>query len=326
MTTRKRRLWSPVTALILLGATLTASRALAQSPDALREAAKRFERGVTLYGEADYRGALVEFRRAGALVPNAAVLYNIGETEYQLKDYASALTTFERYLAEAGPGDSHRAEVESNVSALRSRVGHIAVTTVPPGAEISVDDQPVGRTPLEKSVLVSIGRRKVVASLAGRLPVTRYVDVAAEDNVSVALQLSAPTGATLEAWPAARSAPSAPTDSGRPLRGADLRIAGWVTAGALAAGAATFALLAFKESDDLQAERNMYPVANGTLDHMASVTTTYSILADAFGAGAIIVGGITLYSTLSSSSSSSSQTGRARIDVGLGSARFETTF
>ena len=97
--------------------------------DTRREAARHFERGVALYGEADYRGALVEFKRTAALIPNPAVLYNIGETEYQLQEYASALTTFERYLKEAGPGDSHRAEVEGNVQALRVRVGHVIITT-----------------------------------------------------------------------------------------------------------------------------------------------------------------------------------------------------
>jgi len=59
----------------------------------VREAGKHFQRGVTLYNETDYRAALVEFRRAYDLAPNAAVLYNIGETEYQLRDYASALIT-----------------------------------------------------------------------------------------------------------------------------------------------------------------------------------------------------------------------------------------
>src|SRR5579864_8475531 len=111
---------------------------------ATRDAAKHFQRGVSLYGEADYRAALVEFRRAYALVPNAAVLYNVGETEYQLQDYAGALTTFKRYLAETSPTESHRSEVESNVDVLRSRVGRLSIQTVPSGADISVDDQPIG--------------------------------------------------------------------------------------------------------------------------------------------------------------------------------------
>ena len=54
------------------------------------DAAKHFERAVVLYGESDYQGALVEFKRAYAIAPNPTVLYNIGEAQFQLQDYAGA--------------------------------------------------------------------------------------------------------------------------------------------------------------------------------------------------------------------------------------------
>jgi tetratricopeptide (TPR) repeat protein len=108
-----------------------------------------FDRGVTLYGETDYPGALVEFKRAYALSPNSAVLYNIGEAQYQIQDYASALVTFTRYLVEVPPGGPHRGEVENNVEVLRTRVGHLTIVTVAPGADVSVDDRPAGKTPFD---------------------------------------------------------------------------------------------------------------------------------------------------------------------------------
>jgi len=176
--------------------TFAATSASAQERGAsTRDAAKHFQRGVTLYGEADYRGALVEFKRAYALTPNTAVLYNVGETEFQLQDYAGALTTFERYEAESGSSDPQRAEVENTIEVLRSRVGRVSVTTVPPGADVTVDDRAVGKTPLDKSVLVSVGHRKVTASFVGRTPVVRYVDVAANDNQTVTLEVPGPTAA-----------------------------------------------------------------------------------------------------------------------------------
>src|SRR5580692_5914030 len=75
-----------------------------------REAGRHFERAVVLYAEADYQGALVEFKRAYATAPNPIVLYNIGETEFQLQDYSGALGAFTRYLGESPPGVAHRAE------------------------------------------------------------------------------------------------------------------------------------------------------------------------------------------------------------------------
>ncbi len=316
--------------LFLATALLVAASAAAD--DSVRDAGKHFQRGVALYGEADYRAALIEFKRAYGLSPNAAVLYNVGETEYQLQDYASALTTFERYLTEAGASESHRAEVESTMDTLRARVGHVTITTTP-GADISIDDQSAGRTPFERSVLVSIGHRKVSASMAGRAPVTRYVDVAADDNVSVTLQLPSAEGSSAAALLQQLSGNTKTDAAATPSSaGPTLRAIGWVATGAAAVGAGTFGLLAVKASNDLAAARSSYPTTSATLSHDSSLTTTYSIVADSLTAAAVVIGGITLYSTLSSSSSSSSKRGSdgpttaSRLSLGPGSVRFDMTF
>jgi PEGA domain len=287
-----------------------------------------FERGVSLYGERNYRGALVEFKRAYALAPNVAVLYNVGETEYQLEDYAEALSTFDRYLTDSGPSDGHRAEVETNVAVLRSRVGRLTVTTVPQGADVAIDDRPIGRTPLANAVRVSIGRRKVAASFAGRPSVVRYIDVAAEDDVSVTVQLSASEEPNPPAAPPVPPA-SAPPDVAPPSSGAALRAFGWVTAAAFAGGAVAMGVLAVNEADALKTERGTFPTTTATLTHDANLATTYAVFADSLAAAAVIVGGVTLFSTLSSAAPSSpSGTGdvSARITVSVASARFEMTF
>src|SRR5205823_3457182 len=59
--------------------------ARAESETAAKEASRHFQRGVDLDNEGDYRGALVEFKKAYALLPRASVLYDIGQTEYQLQ-------------------------------------------------------------------------------------------------------------------------------------------------------------------------------------------------------------------------------------------------
>src|SRR3954464_11843156 len=84
-------------------------------PTAQQKSGKHFQRGVSLYTEADYRAALVEFRRAYEIAPNSAVLYNIGETYYQLQNYAAALSTLQRYLNESGTTAAHRRDVEQTI-------------------------------------------------------------------------------------------------------------------------------------------------------------------------------------------------------------------
>jgi hypothetical protein len=314
--------------IVLALAVLLACRGSAFADEGAREAGKHFQRAVALYGEADYRAALVEFKRAYAISPNAAVLYNVGEAEFQLQDYAAALGTFEKYLAEASPSESHRAEVEGNVEVLRARVGHVTVTTSPAGADVTIDDQPVGRTPIERPVLVSVGHRKVMASMPGRSPVVRYVDVATDDNLPVALQLPAadaqsvaPTSAMASLSPTATE----PARSSRP--GATLRTIGWITTGALAVGAGTFGVMAIMKESDLKYARTTYPTSQAALSQDASLVGRYSVLADSLGAAALVIGGITLATTLSASSSSKTGSrGGAELVRGLGSARIQGTF
>jgi len=303
--------------VFMLTAALARRANAADSDAGVREAASHFQRGVGLYREADYRGALVEFHRASELVPAPVTFYNIGETEFQLREYAEALAAFERYLAESAPDERHRAEVEASAGVLRTRIGLLLVTTVPAAADITVDDRPVGKTPFEKPLRVSIGHHRVVASLAGWPAVERYVDVAAEDNVSVQVSLAAPDPAAPESPGSASLAPRHVDGSSRRL--SPLRVAGWVTAGTFAAGGVAFALLARARASDLQDARVQYPVTRETLDHDGAVTTTYAVLADSLFAAAAVIGTITLFSTLSSSSS-------ARVTVGVSSLRFDTTF
>jgi tetratricopeptide (TPR) repeat protein len=271
----------------------------ADDPVTTREAGKHFDRGVVLYGEGDYAGALAEFKRAHALAPNPAVLYDIGQAEYQLKDYAAALVTFRRFLADAPPSSPQRDEVEGNLDVLRTRVGRIGVATVPPGADVTVDDQPIGKTPLADHRLVSVGHRKVTASLAGRPAVTRYVDVAAEDDVSVTLDL--PLGPESESprWSVLHDgAGTQPHGSG-----AVWRTIGWIATGMLAAGATGAGVLALKESNDLRNARNTYPVSSDVLRGDADLTRTYSIVADSLTIAAVVAGTLTLWATLAAPAS-----------------------
>lgn len=299
--------------------------AAAQDPQAAtREAARHFEHAVTLYRETDYQGALVEFKRAYALAPNPTVLYNIGESQYQIQDYAGALATFTRYLGEAPPGAAHRAEVENNVDVLRARVGYLTIATVPAGADVSVDDVPVGKTPLTQRVLASVGHRKVTASLAGRPMATRYVDVASDDNAWVTVELPAAGGDIAPASPAA----SRPLEEARATSrgGSTLRTVGWITTGMLAAGAAGTGVLALKESADLKSARSTFPVPAETLQAYSDRTRTYSILADSLTVAAVVAGGVMLLSTLTSGAETSRTERASRLRPSLGSLDLEVTF
>ncbi len=257
--------------------------------EAQRSAGKHFQRGVALSGEADYAGALSEFKKANELAPNVAVLYNIGQTHFQLRGYAAALQAFERYLSEAGPTAEHRSEVEANVETLRTRVGRIDVVA-PDGTDIAVDDEPVGKAPLPP-LLASVGRRKLTFLLEGT-PQIRFVEVSAGENTRVEVRPAEVARAA--SAPRTVSTPRVdPSPSVLPL-------ALWIGAGVLAGGAATTGILALGASSNLSDERRKGAgmTSRGRLDDLESRTTRLALITDIVAGAALVTGAVAVYVSL----------------------------
>jgi hypothetical protein len=283
--------------VVLLGSSLLASApAFAQphkaaSPEATRDAGKHFQRGVALFNEADYAGALAEFKKAHELSPNPAVLFNIGQTHFQLRAYATALQVFERYLAESGPSAEHRADAEANVETLRARVGKIDLVA-PDGTEVTVDDEVAGKTPLPP-IMAAVGRRKITVFKDGNQQV-RFAEVSAGETVRVEIKAGG-----VEASNATRTEASAPAPaSGR--SGSALPTVLWIGTGVLVAGAVTTGVLALGASSSLADERGKPAGATtrGKLDDLESKTATLALVTDILAGAAIVTGGVALYLTV----------------------------
>ena len=260
----------------------TSASAAAGVPDAasIKDASIHFERGVQLYNEADYRASLVEFKRAYQLAPNPAVLYNIGETQYQLQNYAAASSALEQYLTESGPSASHRGEVEQTMQILKERVGRLEVQTSE-SASISVDDETIGTTPFASPPKVSIGHRKVTATREGQAPVTQYVDISAGETAHVRFNFALPTSSTAAA---SAAVPPDKSDAGSIARGL------WIGTGALAVGSIVTGVVALHSGSTLSDDKNTFGISHSTLDADASKTKSFSIVADALGGAAVLTG------------------------------------
>ena len=214
---------------------------------------------------------------------------------------------------------------------LRARVGRITITTVPRGADVTIDDRVLGKTPLDHPVIVGLGRVRVTATMAGHASATRELDVAAEDEVSVQLQLPLATAAG-----AALSLPGLDPDDAAPSANSagSWRRAGWIATAVLGAGAIGMGVLALREGADLKSQRNLY-VGDATpqseldrqnhLEHLSSLTRTYSIVADSMGVAAVVVGAITLLSGLGSHGGEAAAAA-AQISVGPRAMNLRLTF
>ena len=321
-------------AALLLGTALTvgSTAGLAQQPqggapskEALDEARTRYERGTQLYGEGDYKLAIIEFNRAYELAPNYKVLFNIGQVNLQLGNYAAARRAFEQYLKEGGQEmqDKRRAEVEKELVSLKNRTAHITVVTDVEGAEITIDGNPVGVTPLQAPLLVDAGQHTVAAKKSGRMASSRAVTLAGTDEIKIEFELPA------EATPVTANMVS-------PIREKETIIqqgkasyvwVPWVITGVLAAGATVTGVFALTAGDDLEAERDA-PIKEGQslaqkredVDNAQSKARNLAITTDVLAGSAVVAGAIAIIFTVSEANSSE-KTGNHRpsnIRVGVG--------
>ncbi len=252
---------------------------------------QRYKRAMELVDEGDFRAALTEFKKAYELAPTYKLLYKIGQVCYRLQDYACALRSFEDYLAE-GEGQMAprlQKQVEEEIELLRHQVGRIEVTANVFGARIYIDDALVGTTPLEEPVLVSIGRRKVMATKQGRTPVTETVEVAGGELKKVDIELPALQGETrtiIQDSPSKMTAWS------------------WVgiaAAGAMAVGATVTGVLALSASDDLEEMTFAGSEPTAAVEDQQSEVKALALATDILAPAAAVTLGMTLILTFTRS-------------------------
>ena len=173
----------------LLVATLLVSvRGFGQSAESARE---RFAHGVERAQQNDFSGAIDDFEAAYRLRPNYVVLYNLGQAYVALGRHTDALTAFQSYLDKGGTRmpPARRREVQELIAASKQKVGYIALDVAENGAEVWIDGQSVGKTPL-KAVSSLIGAHGVTVTLFGYLAQVTQVQVRAQETTRVPLRLT----------------------------------------------------------------------------------------------------------------------------------------
>jgi hypothetical protein len=297
-------------ALALLLVLMAAPARAAEPPNrALDEARTRFQAGVQLFHEGSFDAALAEFRKAYSLAPSYRVLYNIAQVQFELHDYVESLKTFRQYLQEGGadiPPD-RRAQVEGEVQKLERRVSLVQINVDVDGAQVMLDDVPVGTSPLRLPIMVNAGNRRITATKPGRVTTARALTVAGGDRVTVDLNL--PEVAV--ARPIEATTPIAPPQVERP------RTKMWVTLAvttALGIGAGTFALLTRQAERDFKTQLDTFPNSKENIDAARDRMARNAAITDGLAGATVLAGGLTLYFAFSHSSDEP-EANRAQVQV-----------
>ncbi len=198
--------------VLLFGATGHAQDA------SLTAARAAFDRAQVHYMAGDYAKAAVEFEAAYASRPFPQFLFNIGASHEKLRDYAKAVSYYERYIKET-KDDDEKKQTAKRIEVLKKEIerikatppdaanpdeqsaevkalaeakirGGIVIESQPQGAEIFLDDKngkSIGRTPLN---LQLSGQHRIFFVKEGYKPVDREVNTGSDKLVILVVAMA----------------------------------------------------------------------------------------------------------------------------------------
>lgn len=153
------------------------------------EARWRFDRGIALYNEGDYAGALIEFERAYRLTGHDAVRFNIGLVHAKLGDSVAAVEALEPLLqASSALGPERLERARQAYDEHRERIGALKVETNVPGTIVRVDNIDVAKAPTPP-IKLNAGAHVVSVLAPGYEPRRLLVSVAGRAEEKVELEL-----------------------------------------------------------------------------------------------------------------------------------------
>lgn len=106
--------------------------------DLIKEATDHYERGLVLYEQGDYVGAIEEFTAGACARPHPSWYYNIGQTYERMTEFDLAVAHFEQFLREAESTDPNYSKARIRVIVLKKLPARITVATEPSGADVVI--------------------------------------------------------------------------------------------------------------------------------------------------------------------------------------------
>jgi len=161
---------------------------------ALTGAAKEaFVSAGVLLNNSDHAGALEKYQQAYDLSKDPRLLFNMAICARGLKAYARMQRLLVRYEHEAGSDmpAAERRQLDAALNAIQDLVGTIRLVVNEAGANVTLDGQPVGSTPLDQALVADLGSHTLHIDKTGFEPLERQLTVQGGTETPLEVMLKA---------------------------------------------------------------------------------------------------------------------------------------
>lgn len=151
----------------------------------------QYEAGKILFQDGDYATALLKFQGAYAKTKEPRLLWNVAVCQKNLRHYARTLDVLRQYLDEGGAllMAEDRQEATDLMKAIEPFTTSLTVNVSEEGAEVFVDDEPLGSSPIAKPIVTDIGSRRFRAKKDGFRVFEKEIPVGGSVGAVVELKL-----------------------------------------------------------------------------------------------------------------------------------------
>jgi hypothetical protein len=174
---------------------LVAAPVLAEpSNEAVKMARKRFQEGVASVDAGNYEAARVAFQQAYALKPHPSVLRNLGQAELKTGRYLEAARHLSTFVRDTTYGTAPEREAAAkSLAQAETQVGRVLVQVDVQGADITVDGELAGRSPVTDPFYAEPGERLIRIQKEGYDPYekTQVIEAGRTTQLKIVLDAAA---------------------------------------------------------------------------------------------------------------------------------------
>ena len=150
-----------------------------------------FEAAKLLANDGDFAGAVIKFQSAYDASKDVRLLWNVGFCQKNMRRYAKVIATLRRYLDEGAAtlSAADKKDAQDLISTIEPFTTRATIPVNEAGAQVSVDDEVVGTSPLAAPVILDLGERHVRVTKDGFRPYERAVPVGGAADVTIDVKL-----------------------------------------------------------------------------------------------------------------------------------------